>query len=181
MRRFLCALLFAASALWSAESHSISVGYGMLNMLWMTSESADAIGKSLGSEDDGDDLDLLSASSFNVAYGYDMFSVLEVGGIFSYSYIADGRDMHSFALMPRAKFNWINRNSFRLYSYLAFGVIFVLGTDQKENSSIHVNNGIWPIIQLSLLGFEVGDDISFFGELGVGQAGMFGAGVKFRL
>ncbi|WP_407443297.1 hypothetical protein [Fibrobacter sp.] len=183
MRKILIALCFAASALWAADEqiHSISAGYGIFNFYAMNSAAVGGIAKSLGSEDDHEKAGKLSASSFNIAYGYDLFSLLEVGGILTYSYIAEGHDMHTVSVMPKAKFNWINRSFFRFYSQLAFGAMFVMGTDQKKSSSTHVNSGVWPMFQLSLLGFEFGDDTSFYCELGVGQAGLLGAGVKFRL
>lgn len=183
MRKILYAILFATTVLWAADEqpHSVSVGYGIFNFYAMSSAAANGIAKSFGAEDNLEKAGKLSSSSFNVAYGYDLFSLLEVGGILTYSYIAEGHDMHTISVMPKTKFNWINRSFFRFYSQLAFGAIFVMGTDQKKSSSTHVNSGVWPMFQLSMLGFEFGDDISFFGELGVGQAGMFGAGVKFRL
>ena len=173
-KQFLFSLIFAATALFARESvnHNVSFSYGVFNLTGGSIVAGNAIADSFGAENEKDDVNLLTLSSFNVAYGYELWEKLEIGGILTYSYIGSGYNYHSITLMPKAKLNWIHKSDFRFYSLLAIGPTFGFNSDKFETEAI------W---QASLVGFEFGDDISFFFELGVGQAGGFVAGVKFEL
>lgn len=185
MKKFLFILLFASASLWAADGHSISVSYGVMNAYSWSAAFGKAASKPaasiFGVEEPDEKVGRLSASSFNIAYGFELTDLFEVGGILSYTYIADGHDIHTITVMPKGKFNWINKTDYRFYSQIALGAMFFLGSDQKGSSSLEINDDTAFMFHASLLGFEFGDDISFFCELGVGQAGMFAGGVKFKL
>lgn len=173
-KQFLLCILFTVSVLFAGErvDHNVSFSYGVFNLTGGSIVAGNAIADSFGAENEKDDVNLLTLSSFNVAYGYQLWEKLEIGGILTYSYTGSGYNYHSITLMPKAKLNWINKMDFRFYSLLAIGPTFGFNSDKFEVEAL------W---QASLVGFEFGDDISFFFELGVGQAGGFVAGVKFEL
>ena len=118
------------------------------------------------------DVNLLTMSSFNVAYGYELWGKLETGGILTYSYVGSGYNNHTITFMPKAKINWINESNFRFYSLLAIGTVFLFNSEEFKA------NTLW---HLSLAGFEFGKDTSFFWQFGIGQAGFMAWGVKFKL
>lgn len=171
---FLLCLLFTISASFaeSSSSHNFSLSYGFFNLTGGSIVAGNAIADSFGSENDKEDVNLLTLSSFNVAYGYEVWEKLEVGSILTYSYTGSGYNSHSITLMPKAKLNWIYKSGFHFYSLLAIGPVFCFNSEKFETEIL------W---QASLVGFEFGDDTSFFFELGVGQAGGFVTGVKFEL
>lgn len=173
-KSFLLCLLFAISVLYAGESvdHNVSFSYGFINLTGGSIVAGNAVASSFGADDQQEDVDLLSLSSFNIAYGYELWEKLEIGGILTYSYTAFSFNCHSVTLMPKAKLNWINKSDFRFYSLLAIGPAFYFNSDKFETAAL------W---QATLVGFEFGNDTSFFFELGVGQAGGFATGVKFEL
>lgn len=169
---FLLSLLFAfSSATADEEDHNISFSCGFFNLTGASVIASNAIAESLGADDD-DDIDVLTWTSFNVAYGYELWEKLEVGGILTYSYFGSGHNFNTLTLMPKAKFNWINAQKFRFYSQLAIGPSFLFNSEHFNTAAL------W---QVSLLGFEFGSEASFFFEFGIGQAGGFATGVKFNL
>lgn len=171
---FLFSLLFPVSVLFAGENidHNVSFSYGVFNLTGGSVVAGNALADSFGAENEKDDVNLLTLSSFNVAYGYELWEKMEIGGMLTYSYTGSGYNYHSITLMPKAKLNWIYKSDFRFYSLLAIGPTFGFNSDKFEAEAV------W---QASLVGFEFGDDTSFFFELGVGQAGGFVAGVKFEL
>lgn len=129
-------------------------------------------------------------------YFYHVKPWLGVGGIFVYGQMtqdayftgkSNGKDgeykNHYFTLMPAVKFDWLRKSHFGLYSKLAVGAtlrsetietVSQSMTDATE-SAVHFN---W---QASLLGFEAGSmQLRGFAELGVGEQGVFVAGVRYK-
>ena len=173
-KSFLLCLLFTVSVLFAGENgvHNVSFSYGFFNLTGGSIVAGNAIASSFGADDQQEDVNLLSLSSFNVAYGYELWEKFETGGILTYSYTGSGFNYHSVTFMPKAKLNWIYKSDFRFYSLLAVG------------PAIHFNSEKFEAVvlwQASLVGFEFGSDTSFFLELGVGQVGGIVAGVKFEL
>lgn len=70
-----------------------------------------------------------------------------------------------FTLMPAAKFDWLRKSHFGMYSKLAIGATLRSEKyDDESNSELHVN---W---QLSLVGIEAGGPtFRGFVELGTGE------------
>ena len=174
-KSFFLSLLFTVSILFASENgtHSVSLSYGLLNTTGASVMAANALVSYFGGDkEDLKDVNLLTMSSFNVAYGYELWEKLETGGILTYSYVGSGYNNHTITFMPKAKINWINESNFRFYSLLAIGTVFLFNSEEFKA------NTLW---HLSLAGFEFGKDTSFFWQFGIGQAGFMAWGVKFKL
>lgn len=172
-KSFLVCLLSAVSVLFAGNrnNQNVSFSYGLFNLTGVEVITRNSIARSFGSDDE-EKITFLTISSFNVAYGYELLEKLEIGGILTYSYTDSENSYNSITLMPKTKFNWINKSDFRLYSLLAIGPIFGFNSKNFETATT------W---QISFIGFEFGRHSSFFFEFGLGQTGSFSTGVKFEL
>ncbi len=124
----------------------------------------------------------------SVEYFHHVNSWLAIGGIFVYGQetadlcegdVKKGDLKNSYyTLMPSVKFDWLRTKSFGLYSKLAIGATYRSETNEVYNhdeNEVHVN---W---QISGLGAEVGSmNLRAFAELGVGEQGIFLAGVRYK-
>lgn len=95
-------------------------------------------------------------------YGYEVNRIFETGFIFNFAIPADNQPI--FTMMPRAKLNFNSGKFFNPYMELDAGV-----TASKD--------GAFPILHVTLLGFEIGRFYLQF--LGWGQRGLLYAGLKF--
>ena len=102
-------------------------------------------------------------TAYSFAYGYEVYRLLELGLMVDYTTVAD---KSVISVVPRVKFNFINKKYFRMYIYAGAGAVFWDG-------------GAFLMMNVSYLGFEFGNPISFFAECGGGQVGMLAAGLKF--
>ena len=126
-------------------------------------------------------------------YFYHVKNWLGVGGIFAYGqnkqdvYLLgdkDGEIKNTYlTLMPAAKFDWLRKKHFGMYSKLAVGATLrnekydsdKASSRDYSDSEVHVN---W---QASLLGIEAGGPtIRGFLELGTGEQGIILAGVRYK-
>lgn len=76
-------------------------------------------------------------------------------------------------LVPQARFNWLRRETFKMYSSIGFGAL--IATDFDEVNLV-------PAAQLTPIGFEVGRKLFWFCEAGLGMlyfGGQFGIGYRF--
>ena len=168
MRKIIALLLLASSFIWAQSGavesrnktgmnrHNISVGYGFGTVF--------DFGAALASSFEDD-----SYGQVSVGYGYKVGSLFETGALLNYELASEAQ---IFTLMAVAKFNWINKEYFRLYSNLDLGVSMGLNSDDELE---------WmPMGQVSLAGVEFCKDIVFFLEtLGWGQSGLFYTGLKY--
>ncbi len=118
---------------------------------------------------------------------------LAVGGIVTYAHFGEDYIQNStgnkggessrtyMSFMPGIKYNWVNKKSFGLYSKAAVGLMLVTVSDKNyvsgkddSSSACHIT---W---QASLLGMEFGKKVRVFTELGLGEQGIFLAGLKYR-
>lgn len=76
-------------------------------------------------------------------------------------------------------FRFINRKSFCLYSGLGVGLTVRKGTYTYSETEKSSNS--FPAINVTVLGFRIGDSIAFFGELGGGYKGVFHGGLRVRI
>lgn len=104
-----------------------------------------------------------SLFAYSIGYGREFSYLLEVGIMLN---LATFGDTPLVSVIPRIKLNYLNSKNFRLYSYAGLGAIF-----WDEDAGAMLNVGI--------LGFEVGSEFSVFGEYGYGQVGTLIAGVKY--
>ena len=129
-----------------------------------------------------------------VEYFYHVKNWLGVGGIFAYGqnkqdvYLLgdkDGEIKNTYlTLMPAAKFDWLRKKHFGMYSKLAFGATLrqesVTSYNLEKNPSsndvmVHVN---W---QVSPIGMEFGGVyLRGFAELGIGEQGTLLAGLRYK-
>ncbi len=126
-------------------------------------------------------------------YFYHVKNWLGVGGIFAYGqnkqdvYLLGDKDGEIkniyLTLMPAAKFDWLRKKHFGMYSKLAVGATLrnekydSIDSSSKDDSDseVHVN---W---QVSLLGIEAGSPtIRGFLELGTGEQGIILVGVRYK-
>ena len=83
----------------------------------------------------------------------------------------------SVTFLPELRFNWLNREYFRMYS--AVGLGFGL---HHSNDCGYVNREMFPLLQLTYFGISVGKKVYGFAECGVGMQYtgiMAGLGYRF--
>ena len=126
-------------------------------------------------------------------YFYHVKNWLGVGGILAYGqnkqdvYLLgdkDGEIKNTYlTLMPAAKFDWLRKKHFGMYSKLAVGATLRnekydsddASYEDDSDSEVHVN---W---QISLLGIEAGGPtIRGFLELGTGEQGIALIGLRYK-
>ena len=123
---------------------------------------------------------------------------LSFGGMFSYEHAsADifsnwdktqqniGKEKSNyFTLMPAAKFEWIHKKTFSLYSKVGAGITFAKSTDKYTNQSSQAtkesDSDCYFNFQVSAVGVQFGKKVCGFTEIGFGQQGILSAGVRYR-
>ena len=169
--------------------HEVAVSYG----IWSNSEIIDAFetigGALVGAKFENEKY----FGSISAEYFYHVKNWLGVGGIFAYGQCEqdvlfvgkkDGVSKNTYlTLMPAAKFDWMRKKHFGVYSKLAFGATlrnekYTSDSDSSKDDSdseVHVN---W---QVSLLGMEFGGPaIRGFLELGTGEQGIALVGLRYK-
>ncbi|MDI6699221.1 MAG: hypothetical protein QME85_09845 [Candidatus Saccharicenans sp.] len=76
-------------------------------------------------------------------------------------------------------YRYINRENFCLYSGLGVGLTVRKGEYRYSETS--TSSDSYPVVQVTLLGFRVGNKIALFGELGGGYKGVVHGGMRFTL
>lgn len=171
--------------------HEIGISYGaMSNTTWMS--IGDAMGTILTfgavKYSDGN-----FTGPIAVEYFYHLNPVVGVGAIGAYAketkdiLVANenyGEAKNSYVtVMPAAKFNWLRKKYFGLYSKVAAGLTFASlkenytksGAENQSESKVGFN------FQASALGIEAGsENIRAFAELGVGEQGVILAGIRAK-
>lgn len=173
--------------------HEVAIGFGALsNSQWI--DVFEEIGTMMVGVTYKDEE---FSGPFSAEYFYHVKNWLGVGGILAYGeskqdmYLSKnkiGELSHGYlTVMPAAKFDWLRKKNFGLYSKVAFGATMrseSIDCENKENvnakdndgdSEIHVN---W---QLSALGVEVGAPrLRGFLEIGAGEQGIVLLGVRAK-
>lgn len=90
-----------------------------------------------------------------------------------------------FSVMPAAKFDWLRKKNFGLYSKVAVGATYYTEKQKQdvngEKKEVHDDNGVRFNFQASLLGVEVGSQkFRGFAEFGVGEQGIALAGLRYK-
>jgi len=169
--------------------HEIAISYGWLsNSNWIDAFEdigAAIVGSSLENEK--------FIGPISVEYFYHVNKVVGLGGIAAYgvckedivnSGTKDGDSTNTYyTLMPAAKFDWLRKGNWGLYSKLAIGVTYRHESLDYTNASdkdysegqVHVN---W---QVSLIGVEAGSStVRGFLELGTGEQGTLILGLRHK-
>lgn len=141
--------------------------------------------------------------TISVEYYYHVNKVIGLGGFVAYNGMS--RDMfvtvkndndntrkteksgvakrHNLSIIPTAKFDWLRKKNFGMYSKLGVGVSF-LNESQKDDAAGGTDYSDTDVVfnfQCSLLGLEVGSQtIRGFAEVGVGEQGMLSAGLRYK-
>ena len=171
--------------------HEVGISYGaMSNTTWMS--IADAMGPTitLGAVkyDDGK-----FTGPIAVEYFYHLNPIIGIGAIGAYTHetkdILISNDKYGEAkntfvtVMPAAKFNWLRKKYFGMYSKVAVGLTFV--SKKEDYSKGNAENQSESIVgfnfQASALGIEAGSEtIRAFAELGVGEQGVLLGGIRAK-
>lgn len=172
--------------------HEVGISYGaMSNSTWMA--IGDDLGTSIASVgtvryDDGSVVGAIA-----VEYFYHLSPVVGVGAIGAYTketkdlFVVNdkwGEAKNTFiSVLPAAKFNWLRKKYFGMYSKVAAGVTFTSkkedytkgSTGNRSESKVNFN---W---QASVLGVEAGSpNVRGFVELGIGEQGVMIAGIRCK-
>ena len=89
----------------------------------------------------------------------------------------------NFSIIPTAKFDWLRKKNFGMYSKVGVGVTFMHESqkDDVANGTDFSDTTIAPNIQLSFLGLEGGSEsIRGFVEAGFGEQGILLAGLRYK-
>ena len=171
--------------------HEVGISYGALsNTTWMS--IADAMGTTitLGAVKykDGD-----FTGPIAVEYFYHLSPVIGLGAVGAYTHetkdILIGNDKcgeakNSFiTVMPAAKFNWLRKKNFGMYSKVAAGLTFASKKEDYSKGNVEdlSENKVGFNFQVSALGIEAGSEtFRGFVELGVGEQGVALVGIRAK-
>ena len=171
--------------------HEIGISYGaMSNTTWMS--IGDAMGTILTfgavKYSDGN-----FTGPIAVEYFYHLNPVVGVGAIGAYAketkdiLVANenyGEAKNSYVtVMPAAKFNWLRKKYFGMYSKVAVGLTFASLKENysKGSAENQSDTKVGFNFQASALGIEAGsENIRAFAELGVGEQGVILAGIRAK-
>lgn len=168
--------------------HEVAISYGVLSNSQILDVYEEAITAPIhGSTTLKDDKFF---GPISAEYFYHLEPWIGVGGILVYGQKkgdlysdADnkkvGKDKNTYlTVMPAAKFDWLRRANFGLYSKVAVGVTLrhdVTDDIDYDESALHMN---W---QLTAIGVEVGSkQIRAFAELGTGEQGVLLGGIRYK-
>jgi hypothetical protein len=88
-------------------------------------------------------------------------------------------------LMPAAKFDWLRKKNFGVYSKVALGVTYMYEKEKQDNKDgekvLNSESRFMANFQASLLGIEAGlEKVRGFAELGAGEQGILVAGIRCK-
>lgn len=89
----------------------------------------------------------------------------------------------NISIIPAAKFDWLRKKYFGMYSKLGVGISFMYESqkDDRSGGTDYSKTTVIPNIQASLLGLETGtQNIRGFIELGFGEQGILLGGLKYK-
>ena len=171
--------------------HEVGISYGALsNTTWMS--IADAMGTTIT-------LGAVKYSDGNftgpiaLEYFYHLSPVIGLGAIGAYTHetkdILISNDKYGeakntfFTVMPAAKFNWLRKKNFGMYSKVGAGLTFASKKEDYSKGSVEnlSESKVGFNFQVSALGIEAGSEtIRAFVELGVGEQGVALVGVRVK-
>ncbi|MBQ9576584.1 MAG: hypothetical protein IJV11_06855 [Muribaculaceae bacterium] len=173
--------------------HEVAISYGALsNSRWIDG-IVDIAPALVGQKSDRKK----AFGTISAEYFYHTSPLVGVGGIFAFSnskediYVANELSRHRtnsyFTLMPAVKFNWLRKNHWGMYSKIAAGAVLARAADKNYDQSGNksgksdVSTACDFNWQVSLVGIEAGGDhVRGFTELGIGEQGVFLAGIRCK-
>ena len=124
-----------------------------------------------------------------VGYYRHLSKVVAVGGYVGYNgikremycekdYIGDAHRTN-ISVMPSVKFHWVRTKHFGFYSKLGVGATFA--SEKKEAEKTVTNSSVYFNLDFTPVGLDAGSpQFRGFVELGVGEAGMVSAGLRYK-
>lgn len=163
------------------KRHEISVSYGTIP----TTDWIDFYSDVLVTGLLGEATDFSSWGTINATYNFRLTKIIALGGTFTYSHNKNGASTEErfraentyFTFLPNAKFNWVNKKYFTLYSRAGLGISF---RHAKYNSDGSTDNSTLCAFQVSPIGIEVGNAVAGFVEVGIGTSGILQGGIRCR-
>lgn len=95
----------------------------------------------------------------------------------------DGRlRQYNLTLLPAVKFDWLRREHIGLYSKVGLGVSLMIERQKEDDGDkLYSCTDVMFNFQLSAIGFEAGNlHVRGFAELGIGEQGVFVAGLRYK-
>ena len=171
--------------------HEVGISYGVLsNTTWLSIGDAMGTTVTFGAVryDDGN-----FTGPIAVEYFYHLSPVIGLGAIGAYTretkdiFIINDKYGEAkntfFTVMPAAKFNWLRKKNFGMYSKVGAGLTFASKKEDYSKGSVEnqSENKVGFNFQVSALGIEAGSEtFRGFVELGVGEQGVALAGVRVK-
>ena len=139
--------------------------------------------------------------AISVEYYYHINKVVGLGGYVAYNgmnrdmyytWRTDGIDHKEYSgkakrsnlsIIPTAKFDWLRKEHFGLYSKAGIGVSIMHETqkDDKEGRTDYSDTSVIPNIELTFIGMEAGSQTwRGFLEYGLGEQGILSAGLRYK-
>ena len=190
----ICTLFYVPAVAQDEETrHEIGFSYGVVpNSIWIDILT-DVVPAIFGEKYENDHY----VGPIGVEYYYHTSGLVGVGAVAVFAtnneegYRNDALSSHRvksyFTLMPSAKFDWLRRSNWGLYSKVALGATLSRYSNQSydDNSRLtgekKVDNDVLFNFQASLIGIEAGNkDVRGFAELGIGEQGIALAGLRFK-
>lgn len=87
-----------------------------------------------------------------------------------------------FSFMPAAKFNWLRKEHFGMYSKVAAGITLA-STNMKDTDpsvATEKDKNVMFNFQASLIGIEAGGKLRGFAEFGMGEQGAILLGIRYN-
>ncbi|MBC7349806.1 MAG: hypothetical protein H5U05_07535 [Candidatus Aminicenantes bacterium] len=170
------------------KRHEFSVGYGLVT----SSQIADILTNLLVitiTIGQATKVDNKYPGAFILSYKYAGRSRLAFGLTFAYDRASGNLAMSDTPVGTYSEnyytgavemdYRFINRKNFCLYSGLGLGLTVRKGT--YTYSDTETSSSSFPVVQVTLLGFRIGDKIALFGEFGGGYKGVFHGGIRASL
>ena len=172
--------------------HEVAVSYGAIpNSIWIDIYT-DVIKGMFGESQDS----YKNVGPIALEYYYHTSPLIGVGAVAIFTsnnqngFIKDVKTSHTFrsyfSFLPSVKFNWLRKNNWGLYSKIAAGVTYANFKqdeyeDGKATGEKTTANDLLFNYHVSLIGVEAGSqNVRGFAELGLGEQGVFLAGVRFK-
>ena len=191
MKKFLLmvAIMTMATINVNAQNESkneVGVFYGMLSISNVVSDITSAISAATGDK-----------SSFfgpiGVEYYYHVTPAIGLGAVVTYAgcKVEDEKTKkydlteNFFTVMPSVKFNWLRKKHFGMYSALSVGAMFLtIGCNENAKAADpNAKDETFTVLMLQAtpLGIEFGgEQFRGFVETGVGEKGIFSAGLRYK-
>lgn len=196
--KYLFAVLAISSLLFPVQAqeetrHEIAVSYGGVpNSIWLDA-FGDVLPAIFGYKYNNDKY----VGPIGLEYYYHTSPLVGVGAVAVFATHSDdgfNKDVLKLhrcktfsTLMPSAKFNWLRKDNWGLYSKVAIGATLAHVSSQgydesgKKAAELETKNNVLFNFQVSAIGVEAGSrNVRGFAELGVGEQGVILGGVRFK-